>query len=304
MDFLYALSASDGADPTRAADTGARTRPATANPGANWGSCCRRTRRGRTSTAVRPTRSRATATAQRDVLRSANFNTGTAQGFAPQVGTFAVVNNRYQVAPSTAGGDAISLFNQADTVIPVYFEMQATINAVKPTGGNGQRLPDLRLAEQHRLQVRGHQRVDQQARDRALHGRRLGGRQLDQLPAQAGDQLRRDAQGQRQRGHADARHHQHQLHVRAAHRLAGRHARPQRRHGRHRREGRYQGADRRRRGPGASGRRSRSTRRSTSAAPARPAACSTARRRPPATGRRPAAASWARRPMPRTRRST
>ena len=27
------------------------------------------------------------------------------------------------------------MFNEADTVIPSYFEMQATINAVKPTGG-------------------------------------------------------------------------------------------------------------------------------------------------------------------------
>ena len=73
----------------------------------------------------------------RDVLRTANFNTSSAQGFNPQVGTFSVVNNRYQVAPATATpfGDAISLFDESDTVIPTYFEMQATLNALKPTGG-------------------------------------------------------------------------------------------------------------------------------------------------------------------------
>src|SRR5207244_3221498 len=66
--------------------------------------------------------------------RSADFSTGV-QGFSPQVGTFSVVNGRYQVSPSTKGGDAVSLFNESDTVIPSYFEMQALINAVKPTGG-------------------------------------------------------------------------------------------------------------------------------------------------------------------------
>src|SRR6185369_1749724 len=76
------------------------------------------------------------STGQRDVLRTASFTSNTSSGFTPQVGTFSVVNDRYQVAPSTSGGDAISLFNASDTEIPVGFEMQAVINAVKPTGGN------------------------------------------------------------------------------------------------------------------------------------------------------------------------
>jgi hypothetical protein len=59
---------------------------------------------------------------KRDVLRTANF-TGAAQGFNVQVGTATVVSDRYQTAPSVSGGDAISLFDEADTVIPVYFEM-------------------------------------------------------------------------------------------------------------------------------------------------------------------------------------
>ena len=39
------------------------------------------------------------------------------------------------MSSSATNNDAISLFNQSDTVIPSYFEMQATINAVKPIGG-------------------------------------------------------------------------------------------------------------------------------------------------------------------------
>ncbi len=73
---------------------------------------------------------------QRDVLRSASFDNGNAQGFVPTIGSWSLANGRYQVAPATSGRtDAVSVFNEADTVIPSYFEMQATINAVKPTGG-------------------------------------------------------------------------------------------------------------------------------------------------------------------------
>ena len=72
---------------------------------------------------------------RRDVLRSADFTNGNTQGFNAQAGTGSVVNNRYQSAPLTSSGDAIGLFDQSDTVIPTYFEVQASINAVKATGG-------------------------------------------------------------------------------------------------------------------------------------------------------------------------
>jgi len=71
---------------------------------------------------------------KRDVLRSADFNDGTAQAFFADSGTWSVSGGRYQVAPSVAGGDAVSVF-YVDSFVPTYFEMLATINAVKPTGG-------------------------------------------------------------------------------------------------------------------------------------------------------------------------
>src|SRR5204862_5122255 len=70
----------------------------------------------------------------RDVLRSADFNNGTVQGFAVDVGTWTVANGRYQVTPTVAGGDAVSVY-YVDSYIPHYFEMLATLSAVKPTGG-------------------------------------------------------------------------------------------------------------------------------------------------------------------------
>src|SRR5205085_2533321 len=71
---------------------------------------------------------------QRDVLRSATFNDGTAQMFFPDTGTWSVLNGRFQVAPATLGADAVSVFD-VDAYMPPYFEMQATVNAVKPTAG-------------------------------------------------------------------------------------------------------------------------------------------------------------------------
>jgi len=49
-------------------------------------------------------------------------------------GTWTVTNGAYQVAPAALGQDAVSVF-LVDQFIPSYFEVLATVNAVKPTGG-------------------------------------------------------------------------------------------------------------------------------------------------------------------------
>jgi hypothetical protein len=134
MDFLYGLSKSDGADPTRAADTGSD--PArNGEPNGELGLVLQQDAAWKDQHGGPSDPQPGNSKGARDVLRTANFNNGTASGFSPQVGTFTVANNAYQVAPSTVGGDAISLFNESDTVIPVAFDMQATINAAKPVGG-------------------------------------------------------------------------------------------------------------------------------------------------------------------------
>jgi Ca2+-binding RTX toxin-like protein len=137
-EFLYALSAADGADPTRAADKAA----AGADPARNgepWGELGLVLQKdaawGDQHGGPADPQAGNQPGSPRDVLRSANFDTGSPQGFVPASGNWTVVKGRYQVSPPAGGGDAISLFNQADTVIPTYFEMQATINAVKPVAG-------------------------------------------------------------------------------------------------------------------------------------------------------------------------
>jgi hypothetical protein len=70
------------------------------------------------------------------VLRSADFNNQQGQGFVPESGSWAVTAGKYEVAPSAASGttDAISLYFTGEP-LPTYFEIAATINAVKPTAG-------------------------------------------------------------------------------------------------------------------------------------------------------------------------
>jgi hypothetical protein len=138
MEFLYSLSAADGADPTRAADKASAGADPTRN-GEPWGELGLVLQKdaawGDQHGGPADPQAGNIPGGQRDVLRSASFDNGNPQGFVPASGSWSVVNGRYQVAPPSGGSDAISLFNQADTVIPNYFEMQATINAIKPLAG-------------------------------------------------------------------------------------------------------------------------------------------------------------------------
>ncbi|MCL5281932.1 MAG: hypothetical protein M1376_18715 [Planctomycetes bacterium] len=133
-EFLYALSAGDGADPTRPGDTGADPLR-DGEPDAEMGLVLQKDSAWQDQTGA-PADPQAgnIPGGPRDVLRSASFNDGTAQGFYIDTGTWIVTAGRYQVAPTTKGADAVSVF-YIDQYIPTYFEMLATINAVKPTSG-------------------------------------------------------------------------------------------------------------------------------------------------------------------------
>ena len=134
-EFLYSLSASDGADFTRAKDTGA-------DPARNgepegelgvvrqqdpaWGD--------QTGAPDDPQPGNIPG-GTRDVLRSANFNTnGNPQGFAADSGTWTVQGGALQVSAESLGGDAVAVFQIGDA-LPGYFEMQASIKVIKPTAG-------------------------------------------------------------------------------------------------------------------------------------------------------------------------
>jgi hypothetical protein len=71
----------------------------------------------------------------RDVLRSADFNTGNQPtGFFTDSGAFTVSNGTLNVTAASTTGDAASVF-YSDVYLPVYFELAASVLTQKPTAG-------------------------------------------------------------------------------------------------------------------------------------------------------------------------
>lgn len=136
-EFLYALSASDGADPTRATDTGADA----ARNGEPYGELGVVKQKDfawhdQTGAPADPQAGNIPG-GKRDVLRSANFDgysTTALHGFYVDSGAFTVDKGALKVAAASLGGDAAAVFH-VDEALPSYFEIQATILAVKPTAG-------------------------------------------------------------------------------------------------------------------------------------------------------------------------
>ena len=131
-EFLYDLSASDGADPTRSIKTGSSA-ARNGEPEGELGLVRQQDFDWRDQTGA-PDDPQAgnIPGGKRDVIRSANFNDGTADDFSPDSGTWEVMNGRFEVAPEQVGGDAVSVFNTLDVLLPQYFELQAAVTAVKP----------------------------------------------------------------------------------------------------------------------------------------------------------------------------
>jgi len=135
-EFLYALSRADGADPTIVAD-GNGSPERNGEPFGELGLVLQKdfAWQDQTGAPADPQAGNIPG-GKRDVLRSADFNDGKAQSFVAESGSWTVTSGKYQIAPLASSGttDAISLFN-ADAVLPTYFEVAATINAIKPTAG-------------------------------------------------------------------------------------------------------------------------------------------------------------------------
>ncbi len=134
-EFLYALSASVGADPTRSIKTGGD--PArNGEPFGELGVIRQQdfAWQDQTGAPADPQAGNVPG-GPRDVLRSANFNTNTTEAFFIDSGVFSVKQGRLTVSPTKLGGDAVAVWHVGDA-LPVYFEITATINANKPTGGS------------------------------------------------------------------------------------------------------------------------------------------------------------------------
>jgi Ca2+-binding RTX toxin-like protein len=137
-EYLYALSKGDGADPTRPADTGADPLR-NGEPNGENGLVLQKDFAWQDQTGA-PSDPQAgnIPGGKRDVLRSADFNNiqgnPQAAGVYPDSGVWEVANGVLQVSAASPNTDAVSVFN-VNSYLPNYYEMQATILAIKPTAG-------------------------------------------------------------------------------------------------------------------------------------------------------------------------
>ncbi len=137
-EYLYALSASGGADPTRATDTGAEA-IRNGEPWGELGVIIQKDFAWQDQTgAPRDVQAGNIPGGKRDVLRAATFNSINAanplDGFAVDSGSFTVANGALQVAAQSLGKDAAAVF-YVDQALPSYYEVLASLSVQKPNGG-------------------------------------------------------------------------------------------------------------------------------------------------------------------------
>jgi hypothetical protein len=138
-EFLYALSASQGADPTRDEDQNDNDTELESRNGEPYGELGLVTQKDhglwqdQTGGPSDPQPGNIPG-GRRDVLRSADFNDGQFQMFAVDSGAWAVSGGTLRVAAASLGQDAAAVF-YVDQYLPVYYEISARILTEKPTGG-------------------------------------------------------------------------------------------------------------------------------------------------------------------------
>lgn len=133
-DFLYALSRSQGADPTRADDRAGDP----ARNGEPYGELglIRQSDHGlwQTQTGGPNDPQAGNIPGGRRDTQGVNFNDGLFQGFATESGAFAVVGGALRVTAAGATNDAMAVY-YPEIYNTVYFELSAQISMEKPTGG-------------------------------------------------------------------------------------------------------------------------------------------------------------------------
>ena len=134
FDYLYELSASDGADPTRFGDTGSGEFR-NGEPEGEIGLVTSADFDWQAQTGAPDDMQPGNIPGGgREQLQTANFNNGDLNAFAVDSGVFAIEGGRLEVSPQVLGSDAAAVF-YVDHALPTYFEMQATINGGRPLAG-------------------------------------------------------------------------------------------------------------------------------------------------------------------------
>ncbi|MEX2645398.1 MAG: choice-of-anchor D domain-containing protein [Gaiellaceae bacterium] len=132
--FLYDLSKAQGADPTRATDTG-NSAARNGEPDGEIGLITQQDDAWQDQTGA-PTDPQPgnIPGGRRDVLRGADFNNGQMQGFAVDSGIWAVSGGQLQVSATSTHTDAVAVYH-VDEHLPIYFELAMAVTMLKPTAG-------------------------------------------------------------------------------------------------------------------------------------------------------------------------
>ena len=135
FDFLYALSAAQGADFTIAQLSGEMYAPRNGEPYGEVGLITQQDPFWQEQTGgPRDPQPGNVPGGKRDVLRSASFSSGTAEAFFADSGVFAVSNGQLAVSAASSTGDAVAVY-YVDEYLPIYYELHAQLQFSKPTGG-------------------------------------------------------------------------------------------------------------------------------------------------------------------------
>ena len=145
-DFLTAQAASDGVDMTRTADVGGLTATQDSrysaviqqqgNPHGELGLVTQRDRGFWQDQSGPPSDPQAgnIPGGRRDILRTADFNDRSGDGFGVDRGKFEATGGAMEIASDTSNDTASAVF-LLDDFKPSYFEVEAVFNLDKPTGG-------------------------------------------------------------------------------------------------------------------------------------------------------------------------
>jgi hypothetical protein len=146
FDFLVAQAASDGVDMTRLTDIGAMSVEQSSrysnvmvqqgNPYGEIGLVTQKDRGFWQDQSGPPTDPQAgnIPGGRRDILRTADFNNRTLDVFAPDRGRWAATDGSLSISSETSNDTAAAVF-YLDEYLPSYYEVEATFNLDKPTGG-------------------------------------------------------------------------------------------------------------------------------------------------------------------------
>ena len=134
-EYLYALSRSDGADPTRYSDDTSTDPLRNGEPFGELGLLRQQDTyfHDQTGAPADPQAGNIPG-GKRDVLRSATFDNNTPQNLFTDSGSWTVSGGVLQVAATSLHSDAVSVYEVGDR-LPTYFEVAARIQTIKPTAG-------------------------------------------------------------------------------------------------------------------------------------------------------------------------